>query len=477
MSHEEVACFYGTGSWAIDDLIRLLERIADEAGAEENGANPEPHSVTIDGVSLVGTESVRSVSLKHSDEIESVASPHSPVSRGNEELSVEVEATSFEQEFASCANDDAMQTEFESLRQVLVTHAAHPLLDEELREFLEPEDTDIPTEFLGNSVREVLETPFVRVPRRWVVRGHVRCLLNLLGRAVASIRSLTGCSDENATVADDSLRPRRDTAPRELPVDGKSWRAWCDVIHIAGWQRLKLGLVAECLNDLPTSLWDQPLANFTTSALAQLAGVPGLGPTRFEVVVAAVRGLAVELMDLRSGTSVRLKFIPGPLRAAQDWIERTLEARVVPDLDELTIRLLRPLARQLQHDLAEREAQIAVHRLRLNESSAKTTLEELAAVHGVTRERIRQLEQWGPRVLQVRFSQGRYLLEALHGQLTAVPGAHQQASFVRRIATKAKGSALIGQIDLPFCFPFLLPPRPFESRSCSSGDEMAYRCR
>lgn len=431
MSSAEIESLYGTGSWAIDDLIRLLERIADETSAVENGTNPESLSVTIDGGSLVGTESV--------------ASSHSPVSAGNEELSDEADATSSEQETTSSANDDAMQAEFESLRPVLVTHAAHPLLDEELREFLEPEDTDIPTEFLGNSVREVLETPFVRVARRWVDRGRVRCLLNLLGRAVASIRSLTGCPDENATVADDSLRPRSDTAPRELHVDGKSWRAWCDVIHIAGLQRLKLGLVAECLNDLPTSLWDQPLANFTTSALAQLAGVPGIGPTRFEVVVATVRGLAVELMDLRYGTSVRLKFIPGPLRAAQDWIERTLEARVVPDLDELTVRLLRPLARQLQHDLTEREAQIAVIRLRLNESSVKTTLEELAAVHGVTRERIRQLEQWGPRVLQVRFPQGRYLLEALHGQLTAVPGAHQQANFVRRIASLCFASEVVPQ--------------------------------
>ncbi len=75
-----------------------------------------------------------------------------------------------------------------------------------LREFLEPEDTDIPTEFLGHSVREVLETPFVRVARRWVGRGRVRCLLNLVDRAMATIRSLTGCPDEDPTIADVPLR-------------------------------------------------------------------------------------------------------------------------------------------------------------------------------------------------------------------------------------------------------------------------------
>ncbi len=180
MSSAEIESLYGTGSWAIDDLIRLLERIADETGALENGTNPEPPAVTIGGDSHVGTESV--------------ASSHSPVSDGNKELSDEADATSSEQETASCANDDGMQAEFESLRQVLFTYAAHPLLNKELREFLEPEDTDIPTEFLGNSVREVLETPFVRLARRWVGRGRIRCLLNLLGRELGDFAGHTECA-------------------------------------------------------------------------------------------------------------------------------------------------------------------------------------------------------------------------------------------------------------------------------------------
>lgn len=83
---------------------------------------------------------------------------------------------------------------------------------------IEPEDTDIPTVLLGNSVREVLEKPFVRLTRRWVGRGRVRCLLNLLGRAVASIRSLTGCPNEDATIADVALQPRTILSPSFVPA-------------------------------------------------------------------------------------------------------------------------------------------------------------------------------------------------------------------------------------------------------------------
>ncbi len=134
MSFAEVGRFYATGSWAIDDLIRLLQRIADEAGAGENGANPELAPVRIDSDSLVGSESVRSDSLKRSDEIESVAATLSPAFHGGEQLSDAAGETSSEQETTSCVHDEAMQAEFDSMRQVLQTHATHPLLDEELRE-------------------------------------------------------------------------------------------------------------------------------------------------------------------------------------------------------------------------------------------------------------------------------------------------------------------------------------------------------
>ncbi len=426
LSYEEIGSVYGSGSWAIDDLIRLLERIADKAGATTSDDGPEAAQVSQELDTTVGCE------------------PAAPVFSNDRNAAT---VTVLDQVSAACWNDDAMRSEFELMRQVLHTHATHLLLDEELREFLEPRDTDIPTEFLGNSVREVLETPFERVARRWVGRGRVRCLLNLLGRAVASIQSLTGHPEEDTTAADIPLRTHSNSVAREISDDGKSWRQWCDSVHGYGLQRLLLGTVADCLRDLPANLWHRPLSDFTSFTLRQLAGMPDAGPKQREMVIESVRRLALDLQGLPQGTNVCVKLIPGPLRNAQDWIERTLEARIVPDMDELTVRLLRPLAWQLQHDLPEREAQIAIRRLQLDESSGKSTLEELGAIYGVSRERIRHLEQCGPRVLKVRFSQGRYLLEALHGQLVAVPGAHRQASFVRRIASLCFESEAILQTD------------------------------
>ena len=281
MPYAEIESLYGTDSWAIDDLICLLGRIADDAGADAAATEFSPGMSH--GESHVESETARWVSSSRRAEIEPAASADSPVPPRREEPTDETGVTSSEHEAASCAFDDVMHAEFESMREVLITHTAHPSLDEELREFLEPEDTEIPTEFIGNSVREVLETPFVRLARRWVDRGRVRCLLNLLARAAESVRSLTGCPDEDATSADVSLRSRTISVAREINDDGESWRAWCDIIHGQGIQWMKLGTVAECLRDLPSTLWHRPLADFTALTFRQLCEMPAIGPKRLTV--------------------------------------------------------------------------------------------------------------------------------------------------------------------------------------------------
>lgn len=433
LSYSDVTSFYAAGSWAIDDLIRLLERIADEAGVTYSQIASATAPVPPEGDSVASGTSIHIAPAFQDDEPAQVG-PLASESTGNIQSTHEVIAEDSGPESVTCANDPSLRAHFESLRQVLQSQGVHPSLNEELREFLEPEDSAPPTKCLGNSVREVLEIPFERLAGSWVGRDRVDCLMRMLDRAVRSVQSSEAEQEEGGETDGTALRPRTNPAPRELHVDEKSWRAWTNAIHAAGLHRLKLGTVAECLLDLSTGLWDQPLSQFTTSPLSALAMIPGVGPKRVESVISAIRNLGAELMSIKFESSICLKFIPGPLRSAQEWIEQVLEARLVPDIADLASQLVRPLAFQLRHDLTERESQIAVHRLQLDDSPTRSTLEELAAFHGITRERIRQLEQWGPRVLRMRFPQGRYLLDALYGQLSTVPGAEPQARVVRRIA-------------------------------------------
>ncbi|MEZ5947644.1 MAG: sigma factor-like helix-turn-helix DNA-binding protein [Planctomycetaceae bacterium] len=433
LSYSEVTSYYAADSWAIDDLIRLLERIADEAGVSDSQIASATVPATPKGDSVASGTSAHSAPAFQDDE-PAQFSPLESESTENIETRSEVLAEDSGPEPVTCANDPSLRAHFESLRQVLQSHGFHPCLNEELREFLEPEDTIPPTKFLGNSVREVLEIPFERLAGSWVGGDRVDCLMRMLDRAVRSVQSSEAEQEEGCETDGTALRPRTNPAPRELHVDAKSWRAWTDAIHAARLQRLKLGTVAECLRDLFSDHWDQPLSQFTTLPLSALAMVPGVGPKRVESVIWAVRNLGAELLSINFEPSICMKFIPGPLRGAQEWIERVLEARLVPDLAELVVQLVRPLAWQLRHDLPDRESQIAVHRLQLDESPKRSTLEELAAVYGITRERIRQLEQWGPRVLRTRFPQGRYLLDTLYRQLSTTPGAEPQARLVYRIA-------------------------------------------
>ena len=71
-----------------------------------------------------------------------------------------------------------------------------------------------------------------------------------------------------------------------------------------------------------------------------------------------------------------------------------------------------------------------------------STLEALATEHRVTKQRIRQLESWGPKVLQVRFPQGRHLLETFHRFLVETLTADEQASMVQQVVARCFESTL-----------------------------------
>ena len=61
LSYVDITSHYAAGSWAIDDLNRLLERIADEAGMVTVETTPHSEAAETDGILTSVCESVDSV--------------------------------------------------------------------------------------------------------------------------------------------------------------------------------------------------------------------------------------------------------------------------------------------------------------------------------------------------------------------------------------------------------------------------------
>lgn len=472
MSLEDVVRAYDISSWATDDLIVLMEQLAvqiDPSSREllKSAAQQsveQSHRIVAAASGNNGIQSVAAGSRKVPDSASLLHVNETRVESAQEVETHVGEANSLKIAQPASANPNdsvdwaTLRATFESLRQLLVTDFAHPVLQEETREFVEPGDTDLPFEYLAYSVCDVLETPFDRLAQRWVGHRELVCLLRLLERAAASVRLLTGRSDEECATVEISLRPRPTPVPRELDYDGKAWFAWCDVINKHDAAKHWLGTVAESLRDIPSTLWCRPLADFTTVTLRGLAELPTVGQKRLELVVDIVRSFALDLSSIQLGTNLSMKLFPGPLRGVSEWFDDVLVSRRIPNVEEITVRLVRPLTWQLQRDLPEREADIAIHRLRPDQlaNSEKPedvdeeyvravnhwvrsggegkTLAELSGEHKISRERVRQLEAWGPKVLQVRFPQARYLLEALHELLLYNSGTREQLRLVRMVA-------------------------------------------
>ena len=122
MSFEDVASLYDAGSWAINDLIRLLERFADDAGAEGNSSVRKLLAMTMDADWLFEGEFIRAVPLSDSEATDSAEFMDSPPLLGDkipDALGAPLLNVS-----AACENDEAMRAGH------WISHAIHHFLPE-----------------------------------------------------------------------------------------------------------------------------------------------------------------------------------------------------------------------------------------------------------------------------------------------------------------------------------------------------------
>ena len=323
-----------------------------------------------------------------------------------------------------------LETEFVRLRSLIEKDASSELLDAQLADWLEPNDDRVPYKFLTWPLRKVLNTPFSVFAASWSTNDRLERFIDLLSRAHQATCSVTGVVDENAATGARSSKAVNSLA-RNLSISGKAWRTWCEVIDEHRLSSATLGALAPSLNDLPSSFWERPLSDFTTSTYRELSETPGLGATKMSVVVDVVREVSSHLEAVPAQSSLGVILMPHPIRELSVWLSEVLEDRRIPDPDEIAASFCRPLQAQLQIDLTPEVAAIALRRIRIDGTSE--TLADIASDVGLTRERVRQLTQRAKKVLHVRWPQGKHLLDDLYELLHSAPNAKRQVNIIRMI--------------------------------------------
>jgi hypothetical protein len=301
---------------------------------------------------------------------------------------------------------------YERLRKTLLEHPDDSRLDKALSYWVLPTDRRLPIAFLDRKLRDLLSQPFddlMATPG--VGQKKILGFFDLLKRASkASPPEMPfGLNGESAN------RPHKPAySPNGFDssvVSESLWASWCDTVHRFGMGPEKLGHLAPSLQGLPTVIWHTRLEEYVDRSLAEIRSLKTHGEKRvqaiLEVFCAVHEALATATLQETIDVLLTPRFVPPLTR----WILERAHDLELPPVEELHKNVVKPMINQIRIDLGDQVASLASARLSLDENAP--SVKQQADALGVTRARVYQLLEDCARVMDVRWSEGRWLLAPL----------------------------------------------------------------
>lgn len=331
------------------------------------------------------------------------------------------------------AEEHKLISSFETVKKTLSTDEFSDRLDKPLAYWALPNDRRLPLAFLGRSVGELLSTPFSELTAtRGIGQKKISSLVKLLHRATNSdppsvpygIKEL---ADEiEHTNTDDSI-PECKFDP--AMVSEALWVQWCETARRFHLGKEKLGRLAPSLQQLPTVIWDTPLAEYMNRSLADIRQLRTHGEKRVRVVLEVFHAVHELLSEASSETHLSLRLVAGFIPSVEAWLQSLTSRLDLPSREEVANELTIPLLRQIRIDSGNTVFQLARDRLGIG-VEAKSVRQQ-AADMDVTRARVYQLLEDCGKVMEVRWTVGRsYMVRAME-KVEANTRNHEGAQLFR----------------------------------------------
>ncbi|PAY16672.1 hypothetical protein CKO51_25625 [Rhodopirellula sp. SM50] len=208
------------------------------------------------------------------------------------------------------------------------------------------------------------------------------------------------------------------------------WHHICLCIKRHSLQNYPLGRFSETLDELPRGLWSCPLSDFVDHSIGELKQLKGYGEQRIASVLKVLATTARLVEECPDGTHLGIKVFPARIERISSWINRVLHDDFLPDYSSLCQHFVLPLLRQLECDLGSQPAEMIERRLGVE--SEPETLQQIAESFDLTRERIRQLTLRAPEVMEVRWPEGKHLLDDFFEKFRSSGDAVRHVELIRR---------------------------------------------
>lgn len=315
---------------------------------------------------------------------------------------------------ATAVLDYKLVTAFEAVRKTL-QEKFDDRLDQPLAYWAIASDRRLPLAFMGNTLRELLDTPFDELfATAGIGQKKIRTFLVLLNRAAKAkpLGALAAKADEIEDHAEKVAESQTGIAPPHL-VSEALWVRWRETVRLHGLEQEPLGRFAASLVDMPHVIWYRQLGDYTDLTLEELRSLRTHGEKRVHAILEVFGNLRQILVHLDPENALAVRIVPRFLIPIEDWLLRWLANVGVPSKQDIQESLIAPLLKQVRVDAGPEIHRLAEGRLEYQASSVRRA----AARMGLTRARIYQLLSEVSEVTHLRWPAGPGLVGLLRNKL------------------------------------------------------------
>jgi hypothetical protein len=306
-------------------------------------------------------------------------------------------------------NEDLrIRSEFDRIASSILCSEQTELRSKPLSFWVTPRDRRLPTAFLPRTVDEIIRLPFDELAATTGVGPKkMEALVRLLARALE--RGVDGGSGE--AVIEAASEPILANGFDPLAVSELQWTQWRESARRHQLGHETLGRLAGSLQDLPSVLWRVPLSTYFNATLADIRRLRTYGEKRVRVVLEIFHDLDRAFGRAEVASHLDIEVGPRRMRSVGRYLSEIERTGVLPSEQEILERVIEPIVEQFRVDLGDLVYDLVRERFGL--SGEPQSVRTQATRLGVTRARIYQLLESCARVMEVRWPEGRRLMDAV----------------------------------------------------------------
>jgi DNA repair protein RadC len=333
--------------------------------------------------------------------------------------------------------DTNLREKYEAFQQFAQANKYNHLLERPLSNWVRGNDRHLPQKFMSLSMLNLSEINFDELLNTSGI-GEVKIerLINLTDRMQTQIKNDQKTNELDFTEIFD--------LPSEVDLNDSADSQYSDPDEIR-WEKArafatrnrianqKVGSVAVSLQEIQNSFWDKPLSDFTDLTYTELQSMPGFGEKKISAIANLIEGIELRLKGVQSIDEISITIMRAEVEQILNWVKISLASKDYPSTEDIRENVLTPLLSLIRNDLNDSVAQVI--ELRIGMDKPPQTLYEIGLVlGGISRERVRQLENNARNVLQVRWSEGGIYLGALSRHWSIMSGCESQQQLLSSIS-------------------------------------------